>query len=301
MDERRDRSAAAAGRRSRCAARCAAHQSGMTNGTKRTGSSSSRTTPGDAARATHEPLARRRRRRARRAGRPARAEPRARGGRLARRRRGDADRVERRLARAARASRRRRSASRSSTPAAPSAAAAPRESSAWRSMRPDVAGQLRQHARRGSPSRCRPRARDRAPRSSSSSHMRATTSGWEIVWPHADRQRAVGVGAAPIAARDEQLARDAADRVEHAPVRHERAQFTQKGLPGAHSGKSVNEHQCRNSAGVRTSRPGDDLTIHSESGSRRTYPPPSSRRGSSGRKRSRPARRVRHPCRTRRG
>ena len=48
---------------------------------------------------------------------------------------------------------------------------------------PDVRAEAAPASRRGSPSRCRRRGSARGRAAASSSHMRATTSGCEIVWP----------------------------------------------------------------------------------------------------------------------
>ena len=159
----------------------------MTSGTKRTRSSSVSVTPAPSAvrrRAAARPC-----RPARPAGRPAQLRGRARADARAGRG-GDVDRVVGRVL------------------GQPARAVADRERHVLHARRPRsrrrARGQLgveldRVHtcrpagpaARRGSPSRCRRRARVRSRASSSSSHMRATTSGWEIVWPAADRQRDV--------------------------------------------------------------------------------------------------------------
>ena len=55
--------------------------------------------------------------------------------------------------------------------------------------------------------------------------MRATTSGWEIVWPGADRQRDVVPRLAGELGGDEQVARDGAHRLQHALVLDVRAQL----------------------------------------------------------------------------
>ena len=53
------------------------------------------------------------------------------------------------------------------------------------------------------------------PSSSSSSAIRATIQGWEIVWPSADPQRAVAVGVAAQLVGHELLARHLGHRLQH--------------------------------------------------------------------------------------
>ena len=62
--------------------------------------------------------------------------------------------------------------------------------------------------------------------------MRATTSGWEIVWPAPIGSGTLSHASAAQRLRDEQLARDVADRLQHALVGDVRAQLLDQPVRG---------------------------------------------------------------------